>query len=45
MSRALVEAGASITTAVGDPDPHDWRLFVKTVAAFALLLLIVDLLL
>lgn len=36
-----------MTTNAGftDPDPHDWRLFLKTLAAFALLLLVVDLLL
>ena len=32
-------------TTPADPDPYDWRLFVKTLAAFALLLLVVDLLL
>lgn len=26
-----------------DPDPHDWRLFLKTVAAFAVLLFLADL--
>lgn len=29
----------------GDPDPYDWRLAVKTVLAFAVLLFLADVLL
>ena len=41
----MINSATPTTAATGDPDPYDWRLAVKTVLAFAVLLFLADVLL